>query len=598
MKRTSINKHIYKTKCNTYTILKQIKNERITFKTCKTLNEAVEYRDKLIANNWQPLEETPEEKQEKEQREYYKYIQRAPKGRRYKIVNSNDGYLGAVGTIEEALYYRDQYSHLDKEKCPKPKDIDLTTNNPYLKNGLKYPLPERLILKEKTSNYGDGQIVKKGETSYHLFRGGIGKGRHGYICACATYEEAYYIRQELQKNNWNLSKLEEIRENYPKYYTKLLYFYQYISKNKDIQGKYLLTFPKQYTIDCTIDHINYSKIEDALYERDFLKENNWDYDLLVETLDDTKNPYYNMTLPPYPSRKIRNISDVNYHEKELSEVIELIKSGIENQRKICETLDITDVTLRNWLHKWNTNWSIFKTIVINGENPLEVLEKQEHIYQPDLSRALPNNWNNWVSYLKKLNRYQVRKGTETFGVYESEELAHKISNELQKVDWDKSKLKDIQAKFGYVSPVMSKRWIYKGGRKWYVRRKNKQRRMLTYGGWHDKRIAIIVRDMLILYGWKMENMTWIEDLAIMAVDMVDNYQYTMFGKVTLEDIEYIETSNTLYRQEYSPGRYKVVKSGVYYGTFSEEKADEVVEFLEENNWNKELLEVMIEIGEI
>ena len=122
--------------------------------------------------------------------------------------------------------------------------------------------------------------------------------------------------------------------------------------------------------------------------------------------------------------------------------------------------------------------------------------------------------------------------------------------------------------------------------------------MLTYGGWHDKRIAIIVRDMLILYGWKMENMAWIEDLAIMAVDMVDNYQYTMFGKVTLEDIEYIETSNTLYRHEYSPGRYKVVKSGVYYGTFSEEKADEVVEFLKENDWNKELLEVMIEIGEI
>ena len=30
----------------------------------------------------------------------------------------------------------------------------------------------------------------------------------------------------------------------------------------------------------------------------------------------------------------------------------------------------------------------------------------------------------------------------------------------------------------------------------------------------------------------------------------------------------------------------------------EEKADEVVEFLEENDWNKELLEVMIEIGEI
>ena len=166
------------------------------------------------------------QKLKKEQQEYYKYIQRAPKGRRYKIVNNKDGYLGAIGTIEEALYFRDLYSHLDKKDCPKPKDIDLKTDNPYIQDGLKYPIPERLILKEKTSNYGNGTIVKKGKTSYHIYRGGKGNGRHGYICACATYEEAYYIREELQKNNWNLSKLEEIRANYPKYYTKLLYFYQ------------------------------------------------------------------------------------------------------------------------------------------------------------------------------------------------------------------------------------------------------------------------------------------------------------------------------------------------------------------------------------
>lgn len=599
MKRTSINKHIYKTKCDTYTITKQINNKRITYKTCETLDEAIKYRDRLIANNWQPLEETVEEKIEKEQKEYFKYVQKTGKGRRYKIVNSQDGYLGATGTIEEALYYRDKYSHLDKKDCPKPKDVDLTTDNPYIINGLKYPLPERLVLNKKTSGYGDGQIVKKGQTSYHVYRGGIGNGRHGYICACATYEEAYYIRQELQKNNWNLSKLEEIRENYPKYYTKLLYFYQYISKNTNNTRKYVLTFPKKYTKDCTIDHIVYSKIEDALYERDFLKEHEWDYNLLVETLDDNKNPYYNMTLPPYPSRKIRNISDVNYHEKELHQIIELIKSGMSNQREICSKLNISDVVLRKWLNElYNTNWNEFRTIVQSGENPLELLEKQERIYQPDLSRALPKNWNNWVSYLKKPNRYQVRKGTETYGVYESEELAHKISNELQKVDWDKSRLKEIQAKFGYESPILSKKWVYEQGRKWAVRRKNKKRQMVNYGSWYDKRIAIIVRDMLLLYGWKLENMGWIEDIAILAVNMVDNYQYTMFGKVTLEDIEYIESTDSMYRQEYGPGKYKIMKSGVYYGIYSKDKADEIVEFLQENDWNKELLDVMIEIGEI
>ena len=59
----------------------------------------------------------------------------------------------------------------------------------------------------------------------------------------------------------------------------------------------------------------------------------------------------------------------------------------------------------------------------------------------------------------------------------TEEMAHKISKELQKCNWDKSKLKDIQAKYGYVSPFMSKRWVYKQGNKWAVRRKNKARKI-------------------------------------------------------------------------------------------------------------------------
>ena len=62
MKRTTINKYIYKTKHGKYFIHRQINNKRITYKTCETLDEAIKYRDKLIANNWQPLEETPEEK--------------------------------------------------------------------------------------------------------------------------------------------------------------------------------------------------------------------------------------------------------------------------------------------------------------------------------------------------------------------------------------------------------------------------------------------------------------------------------------------------------------------------------------------------------
>lgn len=163
MKRTTINKHIYKTGPNSYVILKQINNKRITYKTCETLDEAIKYRDKLIANNWQPLEETPEEKREKEIKEYYKHVQRTSKGYTYRIVNSSDGYMGSTDTIEKALYYRDLYAFSDNKNPPKPNEIDLITNNPYIKNGLKYDLPERLIPRKKHETYGKGSIVKKGK---------------------------------------------------------------------------------------------------------------------------------------------------------------------------------------------------------------------------------------------------------------------------------------------------------------------------------------------------------------------------------------------------------------------------------------------------
>ena len=218
-----------------------------------------------------------------------------------------------------------------------------------------------------------------------------------------------------------------------------------------------------------------------------------------------------------------------------------------------------------------------------------------------LSKTL---FNNYVSYLQRSNRYQVRKGAETYGVYPTSELAHKISNDLQKCNWDKSKLKSIQEKYGHVSMPFSKKWVYKQGNKWAVRRKNKDRKMLTYGSYHDKRIAILVRDMLLMYGWNMENIDWIEDTAIMAMKMIDNYQYTMFGKTTLEDIVYIETSEKIPGiNRIKSGAYAIYKSingrQIYFGAYkTEEKAVEVLEFLKDNNWDKELLNVMREMGEI
>ena len=606
MKRQPIHKHIYKT-ASGYSITKSINGKPTYFKSLKTLNEAIEYRDRLIANNWEPLPETPEEKNRKQEKEYYKYIQMGSKGYTYSVIVSQDRYLGACPTIEEALYYRDLYHDKTYDEIPRPKDIDLITDNPYIKDGLKYPLPKRLQLKQRNPRYGKGSIVKKGRTSFHIYHGKKGKGHSYYVCACPTYEMTWYVREEMNKNGWDRSRLQEIIDNYPKYYTKLLFFYQYI--HKESSGKWVISIPREFLPDgINLEHIRgYVHIEDALYERDFLVEHDWNYDLLVEMINDEDNPYYSMDLPPYPTRKIRNISKRNYKEKELQDVIDLYRQGYTNQAEICRLLDINEVSLRNWLKKfWNTNWNEFTTIIDNGDNPLELLEKVEHIIQPDLSRALPNNYSGYVHHMKNGKFNIARKGV-FYGTYNDEKLAHRIVKDLRKCNWDKSKLKSIQAKHGWTSPVGSKRWVYGYGNKFAVRRKDKNRKMITYGSWHDKRIAVLVRDMLLMHGFCLDNMVWIKPLAEMTIEIMDKYKDSMFGRSTVEDMVYLETSELSdYDRYIKPAKSKnkylirntVNGKNTYFGTYTREKAEEVVDFLNDNGWDKELLTVMKELGEI
>ena len=154
---------------------------------------------------------------------------------------------------------------------------------------------------------------------------------------------------------------------------------------------------------------------------------------------------------------------------------------------------------------------------------------------------------------------------------------------------------------------MTKRWVYRQGNKWAVRRKDKNRKMITYGAYYDKRIACLVRDMLIMYGFYPDNMVWVEDLAITSINNMDNYKSSMFGRVSLEDIEYLETCElTDYDRYLKPtgtnDKYSITRSirnkSIYFGTYSFEKGKEVIDFLNDNNWDKELLQIMQEMGEI
>lgn len=495
-------KYIHKTPNSTYTICKSINGQMKAFGTYKTFQEACDIRDKLIERNWEPLPKT----EEYYQKEYYKNIGKS--GERYKV-RWCDGYRGTVDTIEEALYFRD-IVQATRGECEKPEEYDLHTNNPYLK-GLKYPIPERLIIIPKKSDYGKGYIMAKGPQSYHLWYG------DKYYCACRTYEQAYYVKQEMNKVDWDTDKLDEILDNYPVWYTWLMNFWQYVNPHPD--GKrWLVTITPKNNPDNALEKLMFSKVEDALWERDLLLKYDYDEELLVEAADDSLNPYYNMIIPPYPQRKVRRIVEREPRTQLFNTMKECLLDGCVNQEEIAKACGTTPATIRGILRReYDSTWKEFLAIVARGEDPNQVLEQKPIIYKPNLDYIPPNN--NYVQ-LNKTNRkscYTVSHKGEYFGSYLTRELANKISNDMQKIGWDKSRLEEIQLKHGHTSIVGSKRWIYanqytskKTGEtrtmSYAVRKKDKQRRIHNYGSYKDYEVAARVRDLLMEHDWEDESL--------------------------------------------------------------------------------------------
>lgn len=486
----SLRKYVHK-QGKRWAVQKHINGKLITFKTFRDLNEALAYRDKLVENNWQALPDF----EEREQKKYYQRIVRNNYRTSYRIYSSHNGkYIGTINTIEEALYFRDLYSDCPLP-VPRPSEVDLKTDNPYIIDGLRYPLPERLILKERSRTYAKGTIIKKSKSSYRVAYA------HKHYCACRTYEQAYYVRKCLQECNWDKSKVPEILADYPKWYTWLMHFYQYIGRTAE--GRYYVGYPKQYRGD-KIERIIYRNLEDALFERDWLMANEWDYETLVYVIDDTENPYYDMELPPFPERKIRNVSPVKTYKKELNQIRDLILDGVDNQEAVADIMGIATVSIRNWLRKYDTDWKSFLELVLSGEDIWTVLPEIEHYYTPDLSPSKPSNYSGYVHIThSKRSPYCVARKGEYYGAYEDKETAKKVAKELAKVDWDKSQLKDIQKKVGYKQFLNTKRWVYKNaiGKSWCIRKKDKTRKMIYYGSYTDKRVADMVRDLLVDNDW-------------------------------------------------------------------------------------------------
>jgi hypothetical protein len=509
---SALRKYVHRAN-NRWVVQKHIDGKLKSFKSFRTLNEALTYRDQLIQNNWQIPEH---EIEAQKQKEYYKHIHLNRLKRSYKIISKHKSqYLGTVKTIEEALYYRDLYSDCPLP-VPKPQDIDLTTDNPYLIDGLRYPLPERLQKQDTyTDNYGKGSIQKRSRTSYRITYNKTN------FATCRTYEQAYYVRQELQKCDWDKTQVPRILADYPKWYTWLMEFYRYIIRTQYNDG-YTINYPREYTVDNKIERVSYSNLEDALFERDFLVKNGWDYEALVYNIDDSENPYYDMELPPYPERKIRNISERNTYTTELNTMQDLINDGVYRQEDVAKLMDTSSVNIRNWLKKYNTNWTDFVDLVMSGEDIWSVLELEEQYYTPDLSPSKPSNYTGYVHRTQsKRSPYCVAYKGEYYGAYKDKKTAKKIVSELKKVNWDKSKLKQIQERVGYEPFLNTKRWVYpvNKGKSWMIRKKDKTRRMINYGCYKDKRVAEYVRDLLIENNWDKNRLDEFKRIAEKEVNL-------------------------------------------------------------------------------
>ena len=225
----------------------------------------------------------------------------------------------------------------------------------------------------------NGRIVKKGEEDYHVLKNKTDYGSY------VTYEYAYYVLNKLREYEFDKSKLPLIKEGYAEWYTDLLFFYQYIVITK--QG-YAVNITPKNSKNNKLNNLYFHRLEDALWERDLLLKYDWDYEVLIECADDTQNPYYSMELPPYPERKIRNITMFKDRTILFDKFYDYThRNWWYNQETLCEAIG-TSVQNMNTLLRKEYGSSLKELIKIceEGKNPNKVLMQKKKIYQPDITK--------------------------------------------------------------------------------------------------------------------------------------------------------------------------------------------------------------------
>lgn len=236
-----------------------------------------------------------------------------------------------------------------------------------------------------------------------------------------------------------------------------------------------------------------------------------------------------MELPPYPERKIRNIQTPNRLDKK---ILQLQKIIIENpdisNKEIAQIMEVSSVTIRNWLKKYNTDWLDFKTICLRNNNPLTELTPEPKIYQPDLTLPHPKDFQNHI-YIdnNRRSKYRIKRQGIPYGSYPTREIAEKVVKYLYKYDWDKKQLPEIYKLIGF--KTVKRNNIYKQRNK-YIIRKKINGKTISFGLYKTHELACIARSIIEYYDWKITSTEWLEKETNYIYNTLNILENTMFKR--------------------------------------------------------------------
>ena len=293
----------------------------------------------------------------------------------------------------------------------------------------------------------------------------------------------------------------------------------------------------------------------------------------LEGLSQTTLSYYRLTLEQF----------INYIDKHLS--------------------DITTQDVREY-------FSYYQSLNNCSNTTLDNVRRNLNTFFNTLSNE------GYIQYSSRDKRspYKVVKDGIRYGSYYTEKQAKQAVKKLKQCNWDKSKVSEIQKSVGWKPlPKRGNIYPYNKGKGWCIRHKNKDRKMINYGSYKDHDLAVIVRDMLILNDWNKEEYPMIRELAetVLFIQRLiygnmfgGDYNYTYLEGLCLFDRSFSVLSDADSKYVYynkAAGRYSVQKyidgSVINFGYYdSKEEALHVRELLIDNNWDKDVLDLVKEVG--